>query len=231
MQFFFPAQRYEGIVSHNQLSMFIKIISSGFLLCSISLFAQANIGIEENNIIYRGLPNPVTVACGNKETIYIKEKSPNLDVKNDNGKLYLNCLNVKDDTAFIVFGLQNSTLQRKFVFPVADVPEPVIRLGALGNLESGISLSALKIQNSMLAVLENFVYDGVKYSVIGYQMRYFDHEYQDFKTIEAKGASLAPIKSALVKLKEGDRFELKNIQILAPGNKVISHQDISVKLN
>jgi hypothetical protein len=130
-----------------------------------------------------------------------------------------------------VFGLQNSALQRKFVFPVADVPEPVIRLGALGNLESEISLSALKMQNSMLAVLENFVYDGVRYSVIGYHMRYFDPVSQDFKTIEAKGSSLAPIKPALAKLKKGDRFELKNIQILAPGNKVISHPDILVKLN
>jgi hypothetical protein len=211
--------------------MITKFISSCCFFSCASLFAQATIGTEENNIIYRGLPNPVSVACGNKEPYFIKEKSTDLEVKNNNGRLYLNCLNVKEDTAFIVFGLQNSTLQRKFVFPVADVPEPVIRLGAFGDLENGISLSALKMQNSMLAVLENFVYDGVKYSVSSYQMRYFDPVYQDFKTVEAKGASLAPIKPALAKLKEGDRFELKNIQILAPGNKVISHPDILVKLN
>ena len=211
--------------------MFHKFISSGFFLCSISLFAQANIGTEENNIIYRGLPNPVSVACGNKDSIYIKKKSPNLEVKNDNGRLYLNCLNVKDDTAFIVFGLQNSALQRKFVFPVADVPEPVIRFGAIDILNGEVARTSLLPQSMLVAVLENFVYDGVKYSVSSYQMRYFDPVYQDFKTVEAKGASLAPIKPALAKLKEGDRFELKNIQILAPGNKVISHPDILVKLN
>jgi len=211
--------------------MLNKIIALGFFFINAGVFAQANIGAEENNIIYRGLPNPISVACGNKDSFFIKEKSAALEVKNDNGKLYLNCLNVKEDTAFIVFGLQNSTLQRKFVFPVADVQEPVIRLGAIDVINREVSRDALMVQNSLVAILENFTYDGVKCSVTGYQMRYFDPVYQDFKTLEVKGASLSPIKPALAKLKAGDRFELKNIQIMTPGNKIITHPDFLITLN
>jgi hypothetical protein len=211
--------------------MITKFISSCCFFSCASLFAQATIGTEENNIIYRGLPNPVSVACGNKEPYFIKEKSTDLEVKNNNGRLYLNCLNVKEDTAFIVFGLQNSTLQRKFVFPVADVPEPVIRFGAIDILNGEVARTSLLPQSMLVAVLDNFIYDGVKYLVRGYHMRYFDPVSQEFKTIEVNGSSLSPIKPAIAKLKAGDRFEIKNIQILAPGNKVISHPDILVKLN
>lgn len=211
--------------------MLNKLFTFIFLFSCSSLPAQVNIGIEENNVIYRGLPNPISVACGNKDSIYITEKSAALEVKNDNGKLYLNCLNVKEDTAFIVFRIQNSTLQRKFIFPVADVPQPVIRFGAIDVINREVSRTALMPQTLLVALLENFIYDGVKCSVTSYQMRYLDPVYQDFKTIEVKGASLAPIKPALAKLKAGDRFELKHIQIMTPGNKIITHPDILISLN
>jgi hypothetical protein len=210
--------------------MLYKIISSGFFLNCAYVFAQANIGSEQSNVIYRGLPNPVSVACGNKDSFFIKEKSATLEVKNEYGRLYLNCLNVKEDSAFIVFGLQNSTLQRKFVFPVENIPEPKIRLGAL-DLSKNISKSALMVQQSMVAILENFIYDGVKYKVTGYRMKYFDYATLQIKTIDVDGSSLAPIKPALSQLNSGDRFEFSNIHILAPDNKTIQFSNILIEIN
>lgn len=200
------------------------------LICSIQAFGQVNIGIEKHNVIYRGLPNPISVACGNKDSFYIKEKSAFLEVKNEKGRFYLNCLNVKEDSAFILFGLRNSTLQRKFIFKVADVPEPSIRLGAINPSTGDVNKSALMVQTQMMAVLENFVYDGIKCKISGYRMRYFDYINREFKNIDVKGASLAPMKPMLKKLNAGDRFEISNIQILTPDNKIINHPNILVTL-
>jgi hypothetical protein len=210
--------------------MSFRFIILALFIISRQTFAQVNIGIEEHNVIYRGLPNPISVACGNKDSFFIKEKSETLEVKNENGRFYLNCLNVKEDSAFIVFGLQNSTLQRKFVFPVENIPEPKIRLGAL-DPSNNVSKSALMVQQSMVAVLENFVYDGVKYKVTGYRMKYFDYATLQIKTIDVDGSTLAPIKPALSKLNTGDRFEFSNIHILAPDNKTIKFSNILIEIN
>jgi hypothetical protein len=81
-----------------------------------------------------------------------------------------------------------------------------------------------------MAVLENFVYDGIKCKISGYRMRYFDYINREFKNIDVKGASLAPMKPMLKKLNAGDRFEISNIQILTPDNKIINHPNILVTL-
>jgi hypothetical protein len=61
-------------------------------------------------------------------------------------------------------------------------------------------------------------------------MRYFDYINREFKNIDVKGASLAPMKPMLKKLNAGDRFEISNIQILTPDNKIINHPNILVTL-
>jgi hypothetical protein len=210
--------------------MFLRISLILFFFYAISVLAQANIGAEENNIIYRGLANPLSVACGNKDSFYIKAKSPSLELTNEQGRFYLNCLSVKEDTAFITFGLQNSNLERKFIFQVADVPKPEILLGAMDPSKS-INKSALMVQGAMGAVLNNFIYNGVKYSIRSYRMSYFDYINLEIRTIDVQGSSLAPIKPALMKLNAGDFFEISNIELLGPDNKITTISKVSVMLN
>jgi hypothetical protein len=196
---------------------------------SNTAIAQISIGVEENNIIFRGLANPVSVACGNSDSFFIKEITPGLEWKMQNGILYLDCKNVQTDSAFITFQRKQFNQSKSFVFQVKNVPNPTIRWGAIEIIESSPALAALMVQNSLNAILENFIVDGIKCTVIGFDFVYFDKVDEKLKSIHINGNSLHTIKPYLKTLESGDYFTLKNIEINVPSN-VYKHSDITVRI-
>ena len=188
-----------------------------------SVFApQAAISADELNVLYVGLPNPISVSVGGVDPknvtvsvvgggVSLRAAKPGqfnalVPVRNGN-----DCL-IKV-TAKLPDGRTVSMGDKKF--KIRNVPRPVFKAGSVG-FSGPISLSALKVQANAVAALDNFVYDGVKYDVLSYRFTCIGRRTNGPKIMTANGASLTPIQAYLKMLGPGDLIQFDQIKVIGP---------------
>ncbi len=188
-----------------------------------SVFApQAAISADELNVLYVGLPNPISVSVGGVDPknvtvsvvgggVSLRAAKPGqfnalVPVRNGN-----DCF-IKV-TAKLPDGRTVSMGDKKF--KIRNVPKPVFKAGTVG-FSGPISLSALKVQANAVAALDNFVYDGVKYDVLSYRFTCIGRRTNGPKIMTANGASLTPIQAYLKMLGPGDLIQFDQIKAIGP---------------
>jgi gliding motility-associated protein GldM len=188
-----------------------------------SVFApQAAISADELNVVYVGLPNPISVSVGGVDPknvnvsvtgggVSLRPLKPgqyNAIIPTRNGNECM--INV---TAKLPDGRTVSMGSKKF--KVRNVPRPVFKAGSVG-FSGPISLSAMKVQANAVAALDNFVYDGVKYDVLSYRFTCIGRRTNGPKIQIVNGSSLAPISSFLKMLGRGDLIQFDQIKVIGP---------------
>ena len=188
-----------------------------------SVFApQAAISADELNVVYVGLPNPISVSVGGVDPknvnvsvtgggVSLRPSKPgqyNAIIPTRNGNECM--INV---TAKLPDGRTVSMGSKKF--KVRNVPRPVFKAGSVG-FNGPISLSAMKVQANAVAALDNFVYDGVKYDVLSYRFTCIGRRTNGPKIQIVNGSSLAPISSFLKMLGRGDLIQFDQIKVIGP---------------
>ena len=188
-----------------------------------SVFApQAAISADELNVVYVGLPNPISVSVGGVDPknvnvsvtgggVSLRPSKPgqyNAIIPTRNGNECM--INV---TAKLPDGRTVSMGSKKF--KVRNVPRPVFKAGSVG-FSGPISLSAMKVQANAVAALDNFVYDGVKYDVLSYRFTCIGRRTNGPKIQVVNGSSLAPISSFLKMLGPGDLIQFDQIKVIGP---------------
>ena len=188
-----------------------------------SVFApQAAISADELNVVYVGLPNPISVSVGGGDPKNVsvtatvggvglranKPGSYNAIIPTRNGNECM--INV---TAKLPDGRTVSMGSKKF--KVRNVPRPVFKAGSVG-FSGPISLAAMKVQANAVAALDNFVYDGVKYDVLSYRFTCIGRRTNGPKIQVVNGSSLAPIAAFLKMLGPGDLIQFDQIKVVGP---------------
>lgn len=188
-----------------------------------SVFApQAAISADELNVVYVGLPNPISVSVGGVDPKNVsvtvtgggvslranKPGSYNAIIPTRNGNECM--INV---TAKLPDGRTVSMGSKKF--KVRNVPRPVFKAGSVG-FSGPISLAAMKVQANAVAALDNFVYDGVKYDVLSYRFTCIGRRTNGPKIQVVNGSSLAPIATFLKMLGPGDLIQFDQIKVVGP---------------
>jgi gliding motility-associated protein GldM len=188
-----------------------------------SVFApQAAISADELNVVYVGLPNPISVSVGGVDPKNVsvtatgggvslranKPGSYNAIIPTRNGNECM--INV---TAKLPDGRTVSMGSKKF--KVRNVPRPVFKAGSVG-FSGPISLAAMKVQANAVAALDNFVYDGVKYDVLSYRFTCIGRRTNGPKIQVVNGSSLAPISAFLKMLGPGDLIQFDQIKVVGP---------------
>ena len=188
-----------------------------------SVFApQAAISADELNVVYVGLPNPISVSVGGVDPknvnvsvtgggVSLRAAKPGqynaiIPVRNGNECM----INV---TAKLPDGRTVSMGSKKF--KVRNVPRPVFKAGSVG-FSGPISLAAMKVQANAVAALDNFVYDGVKYDVLSYRFTCIGRRTNGPKIQAVNGSSLAPIAAYLKMLGPGDLIQFDQIKVIGP---------------
>lgn len=182
----------------------------------------AAISADELNVFYVGLDNPISVAVAGVD-------SRNVNVSCTNGQLvaagagkYKVLIPVRKANDCIISvsakmsdGRIVSMGSKKF--RIRSVPKPVFRAGAIA-FDKDVQLAALKVQGVAAAVLENFVYEGVKYSIQSFTFTGLGRR----GPIEQKctGASLAPIKGILNNMGPGEYVMFTDIRAVGPSGPV-----------
>jgi len=196
---------------------------------------QAAISADALNVLYVGLENPISISVGGVDPANVVARVVGCQIKGDGsvanagsatnaiitggkGKYKISIPKKMGDVQIQVSAkLPDGRMKPMGVknFKVRPVPKPRFKCGAI-EFAGTISVEALKLQPSAAAVLDNFVYDGVRFQVLSYKFTALGRRTGGPKTVNGSSASLEPIKSVLNMLGSGDFVQFSDVRAVGP---------------
>ena len=183
---------------------------------------MAAISADELRVFYVGLENPISVAVAgvDPKNISVSVSAGNLQRRPDGRYNVLFPARTANESIVSVTAkmgdgrVMNMGSQK---FKIRNVPKPVFRAGAIA-FDKPITLSALQVQSTAVALLENFVYEGVKYTIQSYKFTGIGS--RGPKPVNVTGASLAPIKPILSSMRPGEFVMFTEIRAVGPSGPI-----------
>lgn len=199
---------------------------------------QAAISADALNVLYEGLENPISISVGGVDPANVSARIVGCVIKGDGsvtnvgqatnasiigskGKYKVNILKKMGDCQIQVAAkLPDGRMKPMGTknFKVKQVPKPRFKCGAI-EFAGSISVEALKLQPSASAILDNFVYEGVRFQVISYKFTAVGKRTGGPRVIIGTSASLDPIKSALAILGSGDFVQFSDVMAVGPNKQ------------
>lgn len=172
-----------------------------------------NISFDAVKVLYIGLDNPVSVGGGSGSS------ADKLRVSIDNGfvtsqgkgKFIVRVNRPGDATMTISDG--KSTIQEKV--RVKSVPPPVAMVGA--SKGGRMRVSDFKAQSGVRAELENFIFEGVRFSVTGYTITFNGAGFPEFMYKAVSGNSFAAARQLIERARPGTTITIDEIKASGPG--------------
>jgi gliding motility-associated protein GldM len=173
----------------------------------------ASVSADAVKVFYVGLDNPISVSGGNvgDEKVDVKMTNANFH-KTGPGKYIVNP--IKAGTNSIVTVIADGK-PSAFEFKVKDVPDPTAKVGI--NKGGRMPVNDFKAQFGVRADLENFVFEGVKFSVTGYTIVLTGAGFPNLQYRQVKGASFEPVRDLIEKAKPGTTVTIDEIKASGPG--------------
>jgi gliding motility-associated protein GldM len=173
----------------------------------------ASVSADAVKVFYVGLDNPISVSGGNvgDEKVSVNMTNGSLS-KTSPGKYIVRP--GKSGTPAIVTVTADGK-PSNFEFKVKDVPDPIAKVGI--NKGGRMRVNDFKAQPGVRADLENFVFEGVKFSVTGYTIVLTGAGFPQLSYRDVKGASFTSVGDLIEKCKPGTTVTLDNIAAAGPG--------------
>jgi gliding motility-associated protein GldM len=214
-------KKYKGVITTKRSNG--KVETYDFEGSYFVLKPLAVISATKMNVVYIGLENPIAVSVpgysANDVQVSVssgatltpdKEKGTYLLKVTGTAREVIVSASVKDKMTNAVKKMGEQK------YRVRAVPEPLPQLGSIkasGPQPAGVVKSA----QFVLAILENFPYEGIKYTPVSFQLGYFP-KVGAFKGMNGAGQALtAEMKATLSRAQPGDRIILANMKAQGPG--------------
>ncbi len=172
----------------------------------------AFVSAEKVKVLYIGLDNELAVTGGS-----VGDEKVNVSTNNGSlrkigpGRYVASPSNV--GTAVVTVNADGKSSQ--FTFRVKTVPDPIAMVGrSKGGL---MSTSEFKAQMGIRAELENFVFEGVQYTVTGYTIYCTGAGFPDPQYRTVSGNSFEAVRDIINKCKPGTTVTLDEIRVTGPG--------------
>jgi hypothetical protein len=183
---------------------------------------MAAISADELNVFYVGLDNPISVAVAGVDSRNVMVTSSAGNLQPIGGGKYKVLFPARQGNEAIVsvsakMGDGRVVPMGSKKFKIRNVPRPVFRAGAI-SFDKPVALSALMAQSSAVAILENFVYDGVKYNIQGFTFTGIGRSGP--KKTSVSGPSLQAIKGILGGMRAGEFVMFSDIRAVGPSGPV-----------
>lgn len=186
-----------------------------------SFVAGATVSADAMNVLYVGLDNPISVSVPGVTPANVFPSGSGIALKpNGSGKWIATVsAGTKTGTITVSAKMPDGSMKRMgepMNFRVKSVPKPVAQLGSLtsGTYQKG----EIALQNTLYAYLENFVFEGVKFTVTKYRVIFMPKKgYMEEAAVS--GNSAAAIKSFANKAKTGDLIVIDGIRAVGPGGE------------
>ena len=166
---------------------------------------SANISADKMNVVYRGLPNPMTISFAGIPESDVTASAPGLTSA---GKGKYN-LNPGSGTEVIVTATgkmaDGKSASDKKVFRIKNIPAPVGAIGGVVGIQKGAK-SRLEV-SKVTAVLQDFLYD------LNFEVTRFSFKVPGQAAIIVSGGSVnAQCKAALARATKGDQISIFDIK-------------------
>ena len=173
----------------------------------------ASVSADAVKVFYVGLDNPISVSGGNvgDEKVQVSMTNGAL-TKTAPGKYTVRPGRAGTPAVVTVTADGKPST---FEFKVKDVPDPVAKVGL--NKGGRMRVNDFKAQTGVRADLENFVFEGVKFSVTGYTIVLTGAGFPVLQYRDVKGGTFGPIQDLIEKCKPGTTVTVDNIAAAGPG--------------
>lgn len=173
----------------------------------------ASVSADAVKVFYVGLDNPVSVSGGSvgDEKVQVNFSNANFH-KTGPGKYIVNPIKAGENSIVTVTADGKPST---FQFKVKDVPDPVAKVGI--NKGGRMRANDFKAQIGVRADLENFVFEGVKFTVTGYTIVMNGAGFPNLQFRDVKGSSFTPVEDLIDKCKPGTTITIDNISVNGPG--------------
>ena len=175
---------------------------------------SANISADKMNVVYRGLPNPMTISFAGITDNHVTASAPGLTKGAKPGQYNLNPGSGTEVTVSVIGELPDkSKVPDKKVFRIKNIPAP---LGAIAGSTGVIKGAKSRLQVSQVtAVLPDFLYD------LNFEVIQFTFKVQGQPAIIVNGNRVnAQCSAALVRAAKGDQVTISDIKSKIAGQGI-----------
>lgn len=173
----------------------------------------ASVSADAVKVFYVGLDNPITVSGGNVGDEKVEVNMTNGSLSKTGAGKYIVHPGKAGSPAVVTVTADGKP--STFEFKVKDVPDPVAKVGV--NKGGRMRVNDFKAQPGVRADLENFVFEGVKFTVTGYTIVLTGAGFPQLQFRDVKGAGFSSIEDLIEKCKPGTTVTIDNIAAAGPG--------------
>jgi gliding motility-associated protein GldM len=172
---------------------------------------SANISADKMNVVYRGLPNPMTISFAGISDDKVKANAPGLSPAAGTGKYNLNPGSGTEVLVSVSASLPDGkTVSDKKIFRIKNIPSPLGAIGGTTGVTQGAK-SRLEV-SQVSAKLEDFLYD------LDFQVTRFSFKVPGQAAIIVNGDRVnAQCKAALARATKGDQISIFDIKYRISG--------------
>jgi gliding motility-associated protein GldM len=175
---------------------------------------SANISADKMNVVYRGLPNPMTISFAGISDDKVTASAPGLARATGNGKYNLNPGSGTEVKVSVTAKLPDGKgVSDSKIFRIKNIPAP---LGAIAGSTGVIKGAKSRLQVSQVtAVLPDFLYD------LNFEVVQFTFKVQGQPAIVVNGNRVdAKCAAALVRAAKGDQITISDIKSKIAGQGI-----------
>ncbi len=175
---------------------------------------SANISADKMNVVYRGLPNPMTISIAGIGDNFVNASAPGLSKAGANGKYNLNPGSGTEVTVSVTGKMNDGkSVTDKKVFRIKNIPAP---LGAIGGTTGYQKGAKSRLEASTIgAQLPDFLYD------LNFEVTQFAMKVPGQASIVVNGSKVdSRCRAALSRAKAGDQIVVSDIKTRVNGVSV-----------
>ena len=172
---------------------------------------SANISADKMNVVYRGLPNPMTISFAGISDDKVTASAPGLARATGNGKYNLNPGSGTEVKVSVTAKLPDGKpVSDSKVFRIKNIPAPAGAIGGVTGVQKGAK-SRLEV-SQITAKLEDFLYD------LNFQVVQFTFKAQGQAAVIVNGDRVnAQCKAAMARATRGDQITISDIKTKVVG--------------
>ena len=172
----------------------------------------ASVSADAVKVLYIGLKNPLSVSGGNVGDERVSVNIDNGSLTKDAPGKYI-AEPSKPGKATITLNIDNKPTP--FEFRVKSVPDPA---AMVGNSKGGpMKVNDFKAQAGVRAELENFVFEGVQFTVTGYTIVFQAAGFPELQYRQVKGNTFNDVRDLIERCKTGSAVTIDEIKVSGPG--------------
>lgn len=173
----------------------------------------ASVSADAVKVLYVGLDNPLTVNGGNVGDEKVSASMTNGSLTKTGAGKYIARPGKSGTNAVITVVADGKATP--FEFRVKDVPDPIAKVG--NNKGGRMPVNEFKAQAGVRADLENFVFEGVKFSVTSFTIVFTGAGFPTLAYDEVSGNTFNNVRSLIEKCKPGTTVTIDEINASGPG--------------